>query len=136
MADGLNLVQLIGNLGKDPEMRYTANGTAVASFSLAVGRSFGSGEDRREKTEWFNIVVWNKLAEVVAQHLEKGRKVYVQGRLENRSWDGPDGQKRYRTEVVAGEVMFLDRAPGSSAPAQWDYGESSGDLDPDDLPFE
>ena len=82
MPDGLNKVMLIGNLGKDPEMRYTANGSAVTTFSLAVGRSFaGDGGDRREETEWFTVVTWTKLAEIVGQHLQKGRRVYVEGRL-------------------------------------------------------
>lgn len=130
MPDGLNKVMLIGNLGKDPEMRYTANGSAVTTFSLAVNRSYnGEGGDRREETEWFTIVTWNKLAELLGQHLQKGRKVYVEGRLTTRSWDGPDGQKRYRTEVVASQVLFLDRPQGAG------YPDVGGDIDVDDLPF-
>lgn len=138
MPDGLNKVMLIGNLGKDPEMRYTANGNAVTNFNMAVTRSFSGQEGRREETEWVTVVSWSKLAELVGQHLTKGRKVYVEGRLATRSWDGPDGQKRYRTEVVAEQILFLDRAPG----AQYSEGgmgmgmPSGGDLDPDDLPFE
>jgi len=136
MPDGLNKVMLIGNLGTDPEMRYTANGSAVTTFRLAVSRSFGGEEGRREETEWFTIVSWNKLAELLGQHLQKGRKVYVEGRLAQRSWDGPDGQKRYRTEVIANQVLFLDRAQAGG------YGDpgvpmgGGGDLDPDDLPFD
>lgn len=130
MPDGLNKVMLIGNLGKDPEMRYTANGSAVTSFSLAVSRSFAAEEGRREETEWFNIVAWNKLAELVGAHLHKGRKVFVEGRLQSRSWDGNDGQKHYRTEVVANQVLFLDRAQAGALP------DAGGDIDPDDLPFE
>ena len=131
MPDGLNKVMLIGNLGTDPEMRYTANGSAVTTFRLAVSRSFGGGEgERREETEWFTVVTWNKLAELLGQHLQKGRKVYVEGRLASRSWDGPDGQKRYRTEVVANQVLFLDRAPGAA------LADIGGDIDPDDVPFE
>src|SRR3989304_3552236 len=104
---GLNKVMLIGNLGKDPEMRYTANGSAVTTFSLAVNRSFGGGDGgRREETEWFTIVTWNKLAELLGQHLQKGRKVFVEGRLTTRSWDGPDGQKRYRTGGLAHQGPF------------------------------
>jgi single-strand DNA-binding protein len=135
MPDGLNKVMLIGNLGKDPEMRYTANGSAVTTFSLAVNRSFvtGDGGDRREETEWFNIVTWNKLAELLGQHLQKGRKVFCEGRLSTRSWDGPDGQKRYRTEVIASQVLFLDRAQGAPMDGM---GSTSGDIDPDDLPFD
>jgi single-strand DNA-binding protein len=134
MPDGLNKVMLIGNLGTDPEMRYTANGSPVTTFRLAVSRTFGGGEgDRREETEWFSVVTWNKLAELLGQHLQKGRKVYVEGRLTTRSWDGPDGHKRYRTEVVANQVLFLDRPQGGGAP----LGDvQSGDMDPDDIPFE
>lgn len=131
MPDGLNKVMLIGNLGTDPEMRYTANGSAVTTFRLAVSRSFGGDGERREETEWFTVVSWNKLAELLGQHLQKGRKVFVEGRLASRSWDGPDGQKRYRTEVVANQVLFLDRPQGAT------LGEvPSGDVDADDIPFE
>jgi single-strand DNA-binding protein len=131
MPDGLNKVMLIGNLGTDPEMRYTANGSAVTTFRLAVSRSFGGGEvERREETEWFTVVTWNKLAELLGQHLQKGRKVYIEGRLASRSWDGPDGQKRYRTEVIANQVLFLDRAQGAGFP------DGGGDIEPDDLPFD
>ncbi len=131
MADGLNKVMLIGNLGTDPEMRYTANGSAVTTFRLAVSRSFGGEGERREETEWFTVVSWNKLAELLGQHLQKGRKVFVEGRLASRSWDGPDGQKRYRTEVVANQVLFLDRPHAGPLPDA-----AAGDIDPDDLPFE
>lgn len=127
MPDGLNRVMLIGNLGKDPEMRYTANGSAVTTFSLAVNRSYNKEGERAEETEWFTVVTWNKLAELLGQHLQKGRKVYVEGRLMTRSWDGPDGQKKYRTEVVANQVLFLDRANGPTA---------VGDIEADDLPFD
>jgi single-strand DNA-binding protein len=137
MADGLNKVMLIGNLGTDPEMRYTANGSAVTTFRLAVNRSFGGGDggERREETEWFSVVAWTRLAELLGQYLHKGQKVYVEGRLTTRSWDGPDGQKRYRTEVVANQVLFLDRPQGAGfgegAPT-----EQSGDMELDDIPFE
>jgi single-strand DNA-binding protein len=137
MADGLNKVMLIGNLGTDPEMRYTANGSAVTTFRLAVNRSFGGGDggERREETEWFSVVAWTRLAELLGQYLHKGQKVYVEGRLTTRSWDGPDGQKRYRTEVVANQVLFLDRPQGAGfgegAPT-----EPSGDMELDDIPFE
>jgi single-strand DNA-binding protein len=130
MADGLNRVEIIGNLGKDPEMRYTANGTAMTRFSVAVGRTFQVEGERREETEWFNVVAWNKLAELVQAHLTKGRKVYVEGRQSTRSWDTPDGQKRYMTELIANQVLFLDRPQGAN------MGEMGGDMDPDDIPFE
>ena len=108
---GLNKVMLIGNLGTDPEMRYTANGNAVATFRIACNRNYsGPDGERKEETEWFSVVTWNKLAETCSQFLQKGRRAYVEGRLQTRSWDGPDGQRRYRTEVIANTVLFLDRA--------------------------
>ena len=134
MPDGLNEVLLIGALDADPEMRYTANGSAITTFSVAVNRSYGVDGERKEETEWFNIVTWAKLAELLGQHLQKGRKVYIEGRLTSRSWDGPDGQKRYRTEVVANQVLFLDRPQGASLPDGG--GDMGGDMDVDDLPFE
>lgn len=132
---GLNKVMIIGNLGADPEMRYTADGNALTSFRVAASRSFGGPDgERREETEWFSIVAWRKLAEQCSQFLQKGRRVYVEGRLQTRSWDGPDGQKRYRTEVVAEKVLFLDRAPGTPLPE--DQAESMPELEPEDIPFE
>ena len=114
---GLNKVMIIGNLGTDPEMRYTANGNAVTTFRLACSRSFsGSDGERKEETEWFSVVTWNKLAETCSQFLQKGRRAYVEGRLQTRSWEGPDGQRRYRTEVIANTVLFLDRAQAAALP--------------------
>ena len=128
---GLNKVMLIGNLGTDPEMRYTANGSAVTTFRMACSRNYQREGQQVEETEWFTVVAWAKLAETLGAHLTKGRKVYVEGRLSTRSWDGPDGQKRYRTEVIANQVLFLDRAQGAPLPD-----ETGGDVDADDLPFE
>ena len=105
----LNKCMIIGNLGADPEMRYTANGSAVTTFRVATSRRF-SGQDgqQREETEWFSVVTWNRLAETCAQYLVKGRTVYVEGRLQTRSWDDQaTGTKRYRTERIAEEVKFL-----------------------------
>jgi single-strand DNA-binding protein len=138
---GLNKVMLIGNVGKDPEMRYTANGKAVTTFSLACNRSYGGHDgERREDTEWFEIVTWDKLAELCSQFLQKGRQAYVEGRLQTRSWEGQDGQKRYRTEVVANTVLFLGGGAGGGGqrPAAEPFEEPApaGHVDPDDLPFE
>ena len=131
---GLNKVMIIGNLGKDPEMRFTSNGSPVTNFSVAVSRQFGGADgERREETEWFTVVAWNKLAEQCNQFLQKGRKVYVEGRLQTRSWDGQDGQKRYRTEVVATAIQFLDRGTGAGGGRE---AIDSDITDPDDLPFE
>ncbi len=114
---GLNKVMLIGNLGADPEMRYTANGNAVTTFNLAVNRNWtGPDGERKEETEWFTVVSWDKLAETVSQFLQKGRRAYVEGRLQTRSWEGQDGQKRYKTEVVASTVLFLDRPQAAPMP--------------------
>ena len=129
---GLNKVMLIGNVGTDPEMRYTANGNAVATFRIACNRNFsGADGERREETEWFSVVTWNKLAETCSQFLQKGRRAYVEGRLQTRSWDGPDGQRRYRTEVIANTVLFLDKAQPAALPE--DPGEVAP---PDEVPAE
>jgi single-strand DNA-binding protein len=140
---GLNKVMLIGNVGKDPEMRYTANGNAVTSFSIAVNRNFqGSDGERREETDWFDIVTWNKLAEICSQYLQKGSQAFVEGRLHTRSWEGQDGQKRYKTEVVAQTVLFLGQRGGAAPRMMESYDDASapsavaGSVDPDDLPFE
>ncbi|MGH2349164.1 MAG: single-stranded DNA-binding protein [bacterium] len=131
---GLNKVMIIGNLGADPEMRYTADGNALTSFRVASSRNFsGPDGERKEETEWFSVVAWRKLAEQCSQFLQKGRRVYVEGRLQTRSWDGPDGQKRYRTEVIAEKVLFLDRAPGMTLPDEHD---SVPEMEPEDIPFE
>lgn len=131
MADGLNRVEIIGNLGKDPEMRYTANGTAMTRFPVAVGRTYQVDGERREDTEWFNVVAWNRQAELTQQYLTKGSKVFVEGRLSTRSWDTPEGQKRYMTELIVSRVLFLDSRQAAGVP---DAG--GGDIDPDDIPFE
>ncbi|MBC8448348.1 MAG: single-stranded DNA-binding protein [Chloroflexi bacterium] len=114
MGRGLNKVLLIGNLGRDPEMRYTPNGKAVTSFSLATSRSWlTSNGERREATEWFNVVSWGNLAEICSQYLQRGSKVYVEGRLQTRRWENAEGQPCYRTEVVANEMIILDSYPPS-----------------------
>lgn len=108
-ARSLNRVQLIGNLTRDPELRYTPQGTAVCTFGLATNRSWttDSGE-KREETEFHRIVAWNKLAELCSQLLVKGRKIYVEGRLSTRSWTGQDGAQRTTTEVVIDDMILLD----------------------------
>ena len=106
---GVNKVILIGNLGSDPEVKYTPTGVAVANVSLATNETWNdkSGE-RQERTEWHRLVIWRKLAEIVGQYLKKGSKIYVEGRLETRSWDDQGGQKRYTTEVVVNDLQMLD----------------------------
>ncbi len=110
MARDLNKVMLIGRLGADPEMRYTASGSPVTTFRLAVGRQWrDSAGEIHDETEWFNIVAWNRLAETCNQYLTRGARVYVEGRLQTRSWeDQQSGQTRYRTEVIASDLIMLD----------------------------
>ena len=132
---GLNKVMVIGNLGADPEMRYTADGAAVTNFNVAASRRFtGADGERKEETEWFRVVAFRKLAELCSQYLQKGRRVYVEGRLQTRSWEGQDGQKRYTTEVVAQDVQFLDSRPGGAPPSE--APDAAIDLEPEDIPFE
>ena len=137
MAGGLNKVMIIGNVGRDPEMRYTPSGSAVTSFSVAVSRRWTTPDNQqRDETEWFNVVAWDKLAETCNQLITKGRKVYIEGRLQTRSWEGQDGQKRYRTEVVAMNMLLLDpRQQGGGGGQRDDAGFPSDEMEPDDIPF-
>ena len=112
----LNKVMIIGNLGRDPEMRYTPSGQAVTQFTVAVNRNYKNAQDEwQEETEWFRIVVWGQQAERAANNLRKGGKVYIEGRLQTRQWEGQDGQKRYTTELVANTVTNLERRPRDEA---------------------
>jgi len=106
---GLNKVMLIGSLGRDPETRYLPNGIPMTCFSLGVERTWvNSDGERREIIDWFSIVTWRRLAEICGQILSKGSRVYVEGRLETRSWEDAQGQRHYRTEVVANDMIVLD----------------------------
>jgi single-strand DNA-binding protein len=108
----LNKAMIIGNLGRDPEMRYTPSGQPVTQFTVAVNRNYKDGNgDWQEETEWFRIVAWGPLAERTAEYLRKGRKVYVEGRLQTRQWEDQSGQKRYTTELIANTVTPLDPRP-------------------------
>ncbi len=108
----LNKAMIIGNLGRDPEMRYTPSGQAVTQFTVAVNRNYKDHDGAwQEETEWFRVVAWGPLAERTAEYLRKGRKVFVEGRLQTRQWEGQDGQKRYTTELVANTVTPLDPRP-------------------------
>ena len=109
MTRDLNKVTIIGHVGREPEMRYTPSGRPVTSFSVAVRRTWTSAEgERREETEWFNVVAWSNLAEICKTHLSKGSRVYVEGRLQTRGWEDDSGKKHFRTEVVANEMILLD----------------------------
>jgi single-strand DNA-binding protein len=108
MSRGLNKVMLIGHLGREPEMRYTPSGRPVTSFSVATTRSWNSPDgERREETEWFNIVAWGNLAEICKQYLVKGQQVFIEGRLQTRRWDDKEGVKHTSVEIVANEMMML-----------------------------
>jgi len=108
MSRGLNKIQIIGHLGKEPEMRYTPSGKPVTTFTVAVSRSWNTGDgERHSETEWFNVVAWGNLAEICKQYLTKGQQVYIEGRLQTRRWDDKEGAKHTSVEVVANEMMML-----------------------------
>ena len=143
---GVNKVILVGNLGRDPEVRYTKNGQAVTTFSLATTERWTNRDGQREdKTEWHRIVAWGKLGEICGEYLSKGKQVYIEGRLQTREWEDSDGNKRQTTEIVANNMTMLgqgqdrksvEASDPSAAPAQ--AGGSSGgydDLEDDDIPF-
>src|SRR5262245_40865050 len=147
MAGSLNKVMIIGNLGRDPELRYTQRGTPVCNFTVAVNRpgrtDEATGQRAEDETEWFAVVAWDKLAETRSQYLAKGRKVYIEGRLQTRSWQGQDGQQRSRVEVLAQQMVMLDsRGPsgddaglvGAGASARGGGGPAAA-AEEDDLPF-
>ena len=141
----MNKIIVIGHLGRDPEMRYTPNGQAVTSFSVASSRRYTtSAGEQREETEWFNVSAWGKLGETCNQYLSKGRQVYVEGRLSSRTYEGRDGQTRVSIDIFLNDVQFLGRrgdgdAVPASAPYEGDAGampDDAPDNDPvDDLPF-
>jgi single-strand DNA-binding protein len=129
----VNLAIIIGKLGRDPELRFTPNGKPVASFSVATEENWkGNDGQKQSKTEWHNIVAWGKLGELANQYLKKGSSAYIEGRITTSSWDDKDGNKRYKTEVVANKIKFLGGT-------RQDHGESNGapeNTQPDDdLPF-
>lgn len=112
----INKAILVGNLGKDPELRYTASGQAVATFSLATTEKFkNKGGEQQERTEWHNIVAWGPLAEICGKYLVKGKQVYVEGRIQSRSYDDRDGNKRYITEIVISDMQMLGGRPGDES---------------------
>jgi single-strand DNA-binding protein len=132
----LNKVTIIGNVGNEPEMRFTPNGKPVTSFSVATNWVYTSPEgERRQETEWFSVVAWNRLAEQCNQFLTKGKLVYAEGRLHTHSWEGQDGQTHSKMEIIANRVIFLDRK-GTGAPAD-EKAEDTGaaEMEPEDLPF-
>jgi len=159
MAGSLNRVFILGNLGKDPEVRYTGGGQAVCNFSVATTDVWNNkAGERQERTEWHRIVVWGKQAEHCGEYLRKGRSVHIEGKIQTREWDDKDGQKRYTTEIVADRVTFLGggrdagdgerssggeskgggydrRGGGGGAPADADPWAQGKPIDDSDLPF-
>lgn len=140
MGSGVNKVILIGNLGADPEVKFTGGGQAVANFRIATSESWKDKEGKKqERCEWHRIVVWGKLAELCGQYLKKGRQCYVEGRLQTREWTDKEGKKNYTTEIVATGVTFLGGkgGGGGDAPADQSGGQDSpaGEGASDDIPF-
>jgi single-strand DNA-binding protein len=139
MSRGLNKVQIIGHLGKEPEMRYTPSGKPVTTFSVAVSRSWNSADgERHSETEWFNVVAWGNLAEICKTYLTKGQQVYIEGRLQTRRWDDKEGVKHTSVEVVANEMMMLgDRKDNNNTQTSSESAamENSAENNEDEFPF-
>ncbi len=133
----INKVILIGNLGKDPELRYTSSGVAVASFTLATNESWKDPEGNvQERTQWHNIVAWRKLAEICGEYLKKGSKIYLEGKLQYRTYDDKSGVKRYVTEIVIDEMLMLDNKGGTQASGEGVSQREEAPPEPgNDLPF-
>ena len=135
MANGVNKAILIGNLGRDPEILYTKNGNAVASFSLATSEKWkGKDGETQEETEWHRIVAWNKLGEICGEYLNKGKQVYIEGRLQTREWEDKDGNKRESTEIVAHNVQLV-KSEGDSPHNQETKKVQGDDFVDSDIPF-
>lgn len=142
MSRGVNRVTLLGNVGKDPELRYTPNGTAVASFSLATTERYkGQDGEWKDQTEWHNLVCWRRQAEIAGEYVKKGRKLYVEGKIRTRSYDNKEGQKVYRTEIVIDTFILLDGgeggggARGAGSSGAMDSGYEPDQISDDDIPF-
>ena len=134
MSRGLNKVQIIGHLGRDPEMRYTPSGRPVTTFTVAVSRSWNTVDgERHNETEWFNIVAWGNLAEICKQYLNKGQQVYIEGRLQTRRWDDKEGGKHTSVEVVANEMMMLSDRGERRDQNNVNAGQQGADVPPDDM---
>jgi single-strand DNA-binding protein len=131
---GLNKVMIIGQLGRDPEMRYTPSGKPVTSFAVETRRTWVTPEgERREDSEWFNVVSWGSLAEICKQHLVRGQQVYIEGRLQTRGWEDADGKRHYRTEIVANEMVLLGERRAHLAHEDFSAADDGGHED--NFPF-
>jgi single-strand DNA-binding protein len=132
----LNRVMIIGNLGSEPEMRFTPNGNPVTSFRVATNRTFNTPEgERKEETEWFTVVTWSRLADNCNQFLTKGQRIYAEGRLHTRTWESQDGQKHSRSEIIANRVIFLDRKGAAPLPDERIEESDAAEIEPHDIPF-
>lgn len=130
MSRGLNKVMIIGHLGRDPEMRYTPSGKPVTTFSVGTSRTWNTSDgNRRTETEWFNVVAWSNLAEICKQYLNKGSRVYIEGRLQTRHWEDGDGNRHTSTEIVANEMIMLDERRDSN------HAENGAVQEEDEFPF-
>ncbi len=137
----INKAILVGRLGRDPEMRYTSSGTPVCSFSVATDETWVKNGEKQSRTEWHNIVAWSRLAEICGQYLQKGKLVYIEGRIQTREWEDKDGNRRWTTEVVANEMKMLS-GPGEAASGAREpvaVGEGAQPMEAgitdDDIPF-
>lgn len=136
MSRSVNKVILVGNLGRDPELRYTPNGTPVANFSIATSERFkGQDGEWKDQTEWHNIVCWRRLAEVAGEYLKKGSKVYIEGKLKTRNWDDKDGKKNYRTEIFVDNMIMLDSRGAQGGMGADPSGFEPDQISDDDIPF-
>lgn len=143
MARGLNKVELIGNLGRDPELRYTQGGVAVANFSIATTEQWKDGDgNKQEHTEWHRIVAWRQLGEIAAQYLTKGSQVYIEGRIRSKKWEDSDGNERTGTEILLDRMLMLGGGSQSQSQGQGHGGQGgggdqsrSGPITDDDIPF-
>lgn len=145
MANSVNKVILVGRLGKDPEVKYTQGGTPVAKFTVATNEVWkDQNGEKQERTEWHNIVAWTKLAEICGQYLNKGSRVYIEGRIQTRSWEDKEGNKRYITEIRADSMVMLSGKPDEARPeksaaaaaaASSDGGSVEPEITDDDIPF-
>jgi single-strand DNA-binding protein len=137
---GVNKAILVGRLGKDPEIKYTPSGTAIANFTMATSENYKDKDgQKQERTEWHKIVAFGKLAEICGEYLAKGKQVYIEGRIQTRSWDDKDGNKKYMTEIVANTMQMLGKPDAAASPSQTAAAEGSSAQEPsvveEDVPF-
>lgn len=142
MASDLNRVVIIGRLARDPEMRYTPNGTAVAGFSVASNYSFGSGDNKKEQVSYFDCIAWAKTGEIITEYVKKGHRIAIEGRLQQRRWDDQDGNKKSKIEIVVENFQFMEGKKESETPQSKPAGkkpepkwEDANPFNPEDVPF-